>query len=797
MWDFFRPLQTLLRTSWTYVIVSTLVLATSIGAFLAASALLDALVWRLPSGRATEDLVAISTSLPGGIISRPDVIDLQEQLKTVTDVCAFDSIANVAIEFRGRAISANCSGVTGNYFNALGVEAEQGRVINAENDRSGSEPVVVLSAALAEQLHAQPDSLVRIDAQPFRVVGILSAHFQNADRQAHTDAFIPLIHTAAYHSPWVITSRDVEWLRMLGRRQHGQSLQAINAELAVVAARLQKDHPDVNHGMGLHAVGLRESRMQERTARIVFVLSAAVVTFFALGFLNFFTLTLIRLLARRRQIAVRIALGATPRWLATWLLGELGTLLFLGGAGGLATSGVFVWSIQRDPLLADVCRSADVHLGVRSIAVTIAAGVCAGAAVWAYALRAANQVGLNTVLKESSTAPRRQRAFTLLFAAQFALTLALVAISLSFVATLRSAATARPPFRTSNVLTVSVDTRRLGWIHEEEKIAHFHQSVVEHLRTLPGVISVSASNRAPLAQSGWTNVWVDGKDPALSPDQCLADWLDISSDYFETMGIPFLAGHGFTHSEDVSHPAETVISRAMAKRYWPGQDPLGKSLRGYPADQPHVVIGVVEDVPFQRNAPLRPAFYYPYAASPNPRMTYLVRTENESSGTQRRIQDAVQSLWPEPDPVEVKSISRILSGSWRDLTAAMHVVLWVAALGLIITGVGLYSFSHYTAAKNVRDVAIQLSLGATSFQIAQHHGNRFRSALLAGVALAVLLSAAALAASRSLQIALEPAGTWELIVACFAVAAITAIGLFMPLWQFAKLDLRRLLVGSD
>jgi len=793
-----RPLLTLSRSSRTYVLVSVLVIATATGMFLAASALLDALLLRLPTGRATEDIVAIATSLPDGIISRPDLIDLQEQLKTVDGVCAFDDATNVSLEIGDRTVSVNCAGVSGNFFEALGVLAASGRVFGAENDRSGTEPVAVLSGEIANELRAAPNTLIRIDGHPFRVTGSLPAQFQNVDRRARVDIWIPLQHVTAYHAPWVVTSRDTEWLHTLARRKTGQSLPAINAELAVVAARLQRDHPDVNHGMGLRATTLRASRLeQQQTARILLVLSATVAAFFALGFLNFFSLTLIRLLARRRQIAVRLALGATQSHLARWLLGELATLLVLGGILGLGASWFFLHSLRSDPLLAQLCVSADVRLNARSVALAALTGICAGAIVWAFAVKAAKRVQLTAVLKESATAPHRRRAFTALFAVQLALTLSLVALSLSFVGTLNAAASAPLPFRTKNMLVASVDTRRLGWISDAEKIARYHQSVVQRLRALPGVIKASASNKAPFARTGWTNVWVDGKDPALSKDQCLADWTFVGSDFFDTMGITLIEGRGFTRAEDVSRPPVAIINRAMAKRYWPGEEALGKTFRSYPSDQVHQVIGVAEDVPLERNAPVRPAFYYLYTSSLNARMTYLIQVPSESRAAIANVHDALSALWPSPDSPDVKTIEQLMTASWSDLTAAVRVVLWVAGLGLLITVVGLYSFSHYVATQSVRDAAIRLALGSTATRLAQDHGQRFRGAFVAGLIMAATLTTFAIWGARRLHLVLVPAGAVELGLAGIAIAVIAAIGLFTPLWQFAKLDLRRLLIGSD
>lgn len=773
-------------------------IAVSVGSLLVTSAMLDALLFRPPTAARPEELVLIRSSLPDGIISAPDFVDVQEQLRGAVETWAFDSsVSRVALSAGSQFSDADCSAVSGNYFLGLHLAPARGRLFDARDDVKGAEPVIVLRESLARRLAVQPDSMIQLFGSAFRVIGTVADDVETIDRSARADAWVTLQSCMVYRPAGIVTNRDVQWLSTVARVRPGVSLGTLNAELAVIAERLRHDHPDVNHGMGLRALPLLRARIEaSASVRILVVLGATVVALFVLGFTNFFSLTLVRLLARRREIAVRTALGSTPWQLARWILGELLAVVLAGWACGLGLSWALLRMLQRDPRLSDLIANASVRLDGRSIAAVLGASLLAVVAVWLLVLRDASADDVSSMLKETATNPRRHRAFSAVFAVQLAVTLSLAMLCIRFVSTLEEASSRPLPFRRDHVYLTSVDVRRMGWASDRARVNGYHQAVLARLRQTPGVVDAAAVNRPPLADLRWTNVWIDGKDPGQSSDQCLSDWLSVSDDYCAALGVRLLAGRSFTPDEIANRASVAMINQSMARRHWPGPDPLGRSLKAYPNDTPHVVIGVVEDQPVSHNRELRPAFYYPYSSSLYPRITYLIHVQSESAAMQDAVQKTLAEVWPPGDTPQLVSLRDQITASWSDLSTSVRIVIWTGALGLAVTAIGLYVFSQYTAEQRAHDAAIQVALGASFAQLARHHVHRFSSALIGGGALAVGLIALAAFCLHRFNVKLVAWSFAQMLIAVALVACVTAVGLLLPLRRFRSPDLRRVFAGQ-
>ncbi|HEU5080096.1 MAG TPA: ABC transporter permease [Opitutaceae bacterium] len=778
----------------SYVVVSVFVISLSVGALMATTALLNGLLLRRPTARNPQELVIIQSTLPSGSISQPDLIDLQEQVRRASIVFGYDSsVARVALQASDRFLDATCSAVSGNYFAALSVAPKRGRVFDVSDDVKGAEPVAILREGVARSLGVTTGAMIQLFGRPFRVVGLMPDDFESLDHSA-AGIWVTLQSSVAYLPSWVPNNRDVQWIIAVARLPAKTPLSQLNAELAVVADRIHRDHPDVNHGMGLRAETLRLHRLRaDKAARILVVVSATVIGLFLIGFTNFFSLTLVRLLGRRHQIAVQLALGSRASHLAAWLLGELIAILLLGCVGGYICAICLLRGLGRDPKLQELMRQSSVRLDFLALVPAAAAAAVAVSIIWILALRDARKVDVNSALKEGSVAPARHRLISLVFAGQLALTVALSLLSMRFVATLRRAAARPLPMRTQNVLLCSVDTRRMGWGPQDAKINGFHASVLTTLRRTPGVLAAGVTTRPPLSSVGWTNVWVDGKDPGLSADQCLCDWLHISDGYFEALGVRVQAGRVFDQQEIARVATVAVINRSMAQRYWPNESAVGKTFKAYAGDKPHEVIGVVDDVPVLPGDPTRPGFYYPYTATVRSRMTFLMHVETDGPATKKLIAQTLGPIWPPGATPDVFAMKDQMSSAWSELSTAVRIVMWIAALGLAVTATGMYSFSRYAAEQGARDRGIREALGATSSRLTLEHLQRFTPAFAAAAAFSIFLLIAANACFRWFDIGLVGTESVHVAVAMSAVLIVTLTGLLVPLRAAGQYDLRKIL----
>ncbi|MEO5960099.1 MAG: ABC transporter permease [Opitutaceae bacterium] len=572
-----RPTFRALLTRPSYLIVSVLVLGVSIAAQLAIFAVVAALVLTPPSARQPEELAFVESSLPGGKVSYPDFRDIQDRMTSFASTFGYFITQRAGLAVNDDLVSARCGVASGTFFPTLGAAAGEGRLLGPSDDRPEAPPAAVISSELSEQRGLAVGAEIKINTAPFTVVGVLPRGYRGIERMAAVEVWIPAAHLAAVSSRGVLTNRGSQPVTVGGRLKPGVSVEMANAELALVARALQTENARVNYGMTLRAHSFASFRYTlDGSARIMVLLGALVWFLFALAFTNFFALTLLRLLERQRELAVKVALGATRGHLARGLLGELACIALAAFAFGGALGWALLQLMQRDPRLHALMTAAGIRIDLPSLGL-VAGLVFAGAlVVWLLALRSAGRVDLVTTMKESGSAPRRKAAFAGLFALQFAIALFLGATAVSFVDALRTVGGRNYPFRSENLLLFDVNFRNLGLVSERVVEA---EKFLSRLRAVPGVVAAGAGTSAPLGGVGWTNVIVDGRAPALEPDQGFVNMSVVTDDYFSAAGIRLLRGREIETQEVLGAAKVIVINATAAKRYWPDREALGQTLQ--------------------------------------------------------------------------------------------------------------------------------------------------------------------------------------------------------------------------
>ena len=774
-----------------YLIVCLLVLSGGIAAQLAIVAVVDALVFRPPSAQAPEQVV-LPSSLPNGTISVPDFKDIEQRNTCFSSTFAYGVIGRAGLNVGDDFVTGACATVTGRLFSALNFAPGAGRLLEPADDLENAAPVAVVSHAFAETMKLTLGSIVKVNGTAFTVVGVLPARFRSFEPATKQDVWIPMARVAAVMPKTALTNRALQFVIAGGRLKPGMTLARAQAELDNLARQIAQENPVQNHGMSLFARSWAQFRFsRDGSARVMILLGALVGALFALAFTNFFALTLLRLLTRRRELAVKVAIGATSGHLARWLLGEVLAIAATAGGLGWALAHGLLRILATDPKVNDVLENAGVRLDLRTAGVVGAAVLVCAAIVWLIALRHAARVDVLSAIKESATSPRRKTAFAALFAAQLGIAFFLLATALSFAGALRSATARAFPFRTDNMLLFDVSFRHLG-VEGPGRIPAAQKFIVA-LRDVPGVSAVAASSNAPLDGGSWTNVMVNDRDPALEPDKGLANRFVATAGFFDAAGIALQEGRAIEARDIESGVRVAVVNRSMADRYWPGASALGKTFRPWENGTLYTIVGVVADTPTGTTTTIRPGFFLPWAQSSQSVLTYQVAVECDSAEMRRAIADRLRSVWPYRNVPALRSMRDQIDQAAADLTTAVRIVLSVAALAIVVTAIGLYFFSAYAAEQSLKDAAVRQALGARAFDILATHVARYRVAIAAGLGLGVALVFAAGAALRSLGLTLSSVDAADMGVAAGLLTCLALIGITIPARRILRLDLTRLL----
>jgi hypothetical protein len=333
-------------------------------------------------------------------------------------------------------------------------------------------------------------------------------------------------------------------------------------------------------------------------------------------------------------------------------------------------------------------------------------------------------------------------------------------------------------------MLMDADVRELSW-QDEERVNAFYQRTIEALGRVPGVRGSAAADRSPLAQAGFSTVTLPGATTEEGPG---ALYVFVSPDYFATIGSHFDLGRSISPEELLQHSPSVVINHAMAELFWPATSAIGKTFEAWPAAL-FTVVGVVDRTLSQAlGSELMPQFYLPLTLRPPGRMTFLVQVERDSAELRRALTQQLSSWWPLPEPPVWRSLDDQVEQSQFDLSAAVRVLLGVALLSSLVSALGLYFFSSFTAALALKEAAVRLALGATWQTLARRQLALYAPTALLGLALGAVLVWGAHPVFRWLDVTMEAPGMRHVALALVPLLTLTLLGLSAPLWRLRRLD---------
>ena len=743
-----------LRKSPGFTLVAVLTLALGTGATTAIFSVMNAVMFRpLPYPEA-ERLVYVGQQYRGGLAGsgEPKFLFWREQSRSFEALACYSGFGGAGGNLAGGAEAEQVRGVrvSEDFFRALGVYPALGRAFTREEDAPGGARVAILSDGLWRRSFGGDEGLigktVTLNGAPTTVVGVMPPQFNFS---SGPDLFVPM---RARQGANVDPNAEV-----VGRLKPGVSLAQAEAELKGIAERYRAAFP--RHMAEGETVGVKpyQDFFTEGVAKYLWIVLGAVIFLLLIACANVANLQLARAAARRREIAMRMALGAAGGRIVRQLLTEGLMLALAGGAAGLFLA---AWIIQLLTALIPsglLPRFARVGMDWRVLAFTLAAAVVTGLLFGTAPAWQALKVDVNASLKENTGkgASARGRLRGALVVAEVALSLVLLVGAGLLVRTFTNLLGVTPGFDPRNVLTFQVDLNGERYDTAAEAAA-FYRDALERIGRLPGVEAAAITNKLPLDwQFNMPVVFPDNPEQAQTVQVRLA-----SPDYFRAMRIDLRRGRAFDGADDRAAPPVVVVNEAFARRFYEGKDALARQFSvGRGVDDPvRQVIGVVGDVKQQGlDRPAPPMVFVPVQQASDKLLTtvrtftsthFVVRTTVEPTSLAPAVKQQLAALDAALPPSRFSTMEEIAARSIASQRFNMWLLGSFAALGLLLAAVGIYGVMSYTVAQRTREIGIRMALGAQAGTVLKLVTRQGMTLTFMGIAIGV---AASLALTRLME----------------------------------------------
>ncbi len=748
----------LLGKSPGFTAVAVISLAFGIGLNTAIFSIVNALLIRTLPVEQIDSLVEVYTgdsTDPYSVSSYPDYFDYRDQ-NQVFESLACHSVATAA--FNDGQNSEHLFGelVSGNYFQTLGTEASVGRTLTPQDDQTpGAHPVVVLGHAFWQRRFGGDSGIVgrtiQLNGLPFTVIGVAPEDFKGSIPIMAMDFWAPSMMQAQLEGEDLLQRRDRRGLNMKGRLKPGTSVEQAKANLEIISKRLAEAYPETNQRLSVNLLPSSEVSIHPlfdgALAAIAALLMVVVGMVLLVACTNVANMLLARASVRGKEIAMRLAIGA-GRWrVIRQLLTESVVLALVGGLLGVVLA---YWCsrllLSFKPPLA-FSPSLDISPDVRVLAFTLllslATGVLFGLAP---ALRMTRTELFGTLKDERTVASGGARVFglrNLLIIAQVAVSLMLLICAGLFVRSLGEAQGVSPGFNIDQTAYMTLNTRILGY-SDEERSLNFLSTLKERIGALPGVQSTAIATRIPLSPGvNLESLYVEGHPEPEEGEAPAVDAVRVDHGYFDALQIPVLRGRAFTDGDTAQAPPVVAVSEALARRYWPGEDPLGKRLSYQSFAGPYAeVVGVIADskVNGLGETP-QPYLYIPFQQGFQHTASLVARSSADPSQLLQQMHRTAEEVHPGLVVFEEKTMQQHLAVSLFPYRMAGGLLGGLGALALLLAVIGVYGVVSYSVERRTHEVGIRMAMGAERSDVLKMVAWQGMKVVLIGAVLGLLAAA--------------------------------------------------------
>ena len=781
----------------TAMVVFTLALG--IGLNTAVFSVVEGMILRpTPGVRATNELVQLYRAWPGmpyGSNSVPHFLRLQERTQDIfTDAASF-AFQTLSITVDGRPVTVFGEMVSANYFSLLGVTAGQGRLFLPDETERDAHPIAVLSHGSWRTLFGGDSSIVGrtipVNGQALTIVGVAPSNFRGLTQLIEPVMWVPLAQLAmvspSTNNPWESTNN---YMNIVARMKPGITVQQVNDRLSVLSSTLFEELPAQYEDAAITVVpqpdvGIHPTMRGAQVGMSMAVL-AVVAILLVIACVNVANLFLARARDRAREMAVRLALGARRAALVRQLLVESLVFAFVSAAVGLLIATWAISLLNSITLPISIPVRPELSLSPTVLAFALAVSVATGVLFGLIPALQATRPSLIPALKgEAPAGGSRSRMSRGLVVAQMALSIVLLVSAGLFLDNLRSATTLDKGFDGDQLFMADIDPSLNGYTRA--RTVEYFRQLMERVERDPQVASAALITDAPLGlSSSDRDVDVPGYVPAEGERMSIY-YVSSTPGYFATMGIPLSRGRDFTNQDDSAAVRVVIVNQQFADRFWPGEEPLGKTVRTRNAD--HTVVGVVPTGKYRRIGEEPTAhMWFPHAQAFQPAMTIVVRTKGDpglATGTVQREAQAIDANLPVNN---VRTMDRHLGIALMPARLTGMALGLFGALGLLLAAVGMYGVMAFSVSQRTREIGIRMATGADASDVIALVMRQGLTLVIVGTVVGLLAS---LAAARALASVLYGGGAFDALTFVgvpLLLISVAALATFVPARRAARVD---------